>query len=112
MPAYYTPEIDHHAYARRVRRLSESELLFTITDCRQAITAMPDGPKAGYYQDEIHYCHAELERRRRGGRRDRSHAANAAAVAEAEAATLAELLDDPDAIVLDACPPEEATLSR
>lgn len=94
MPAYYAPEIDHAAYARRVRRLSESELLFTISDCRQVIAAMPDGPKAGYYQDEIHYAHAELERRRRGGRRDRSHAAQAAAVLEAEAAELASLLDE------------------
>lgn len=111
MPAYHVPQIDHAAYARRVRRLSEAELLYTIADAREALAAMPDGVKAGYYQDEIHYAHGELERRRRGGRRDRSHAAQAAAVAEAEAATLAAVLDDPDAIVLGPCSPEEATIS-
>lgn len=71
MPAYHAPQIDHAAYARRVRRQSEAELLFTIADARQAIAAMPDGPKAGYYADEIHYANAELARRARGGRRIR-----------------------------------------
>lgn len=111
MPAYHAPQIDHAAYARRCRSRSEAELLFIVADCRAALAAMPDGDKAGYYQDEIHYAHAELERRRRGGRRGQSHAARAAAVAEADAATLAALLDDPDAIVLGPCRPEEATIS-
>jgi hypothetical protein len=35
----------------------------TIKDCREAIEAMPHGPKAGWYMDEIHYCAAELKRR-------------------------------------------------
>lgn len=117
MPAYaivsnYAGKVmDHLEYPRRCRRLSEAELLYTIADARESLAAFPDSANAGYYQDEIHYAAAELERRRRGGRRDRSHAANAAAVAEAEAATLAELLDDPDAIVLGPCRPEDATIS-
>jgi len=90
MPAYAAPEIDHAAYPRRCRRMSESELAFTIADARAALAAMPDGPKAGYYADEIHYAHAELARRGRGGRRDTrprllaadTHAADLAAVLE------------------------------
>jgi hypothetical protein len=54
---------------------------------------MPDGPKAGYYADEICYCADELERRRRGGRRDTTAAARMHAALEAEAAALAALLD-------------------
>lgn len=111
MPAYHVPQIDHAAYPRRCRRMSEAELRFTIADARAALAAMPDCAKASYYADEICYAADELERRRRGGRRDRSHAAQAAAAADAAAATLAEALDDPDAIMLEACPPEEATLS-
>jgi hypothetical protein len=94
MPAYAAPEIDHAAYARRCRRRSEAELLYIVADCRAALAAMPEGDKAGYYQDEIHYAHAELERRRRGGRRDMSHAARVHAALESEAASLAALIDE------------------
>jgi hypothetical protein len=80
-------EIDHAAYPRRCRRLSEAELLYIIADCRESLAAWPDCPNAGRYQDEISYAAAELERRRRGGRRARP------AAAEAAAAELAELLD-------------------
>ncbi len=91
MPAYAAPEIDHASYPRRCRRMSEAELAFTIADARAALAAMPDGPKAGYYSDEIHYAHAELERRRRGGRRDTRPAQLAA---DAHAADLAAVLED------------------
>lgn len=111
MPAYHVPQIDHAAYPRRCRRLSDAELAFTIADARAALAAMPDGAKASYYADEICYAANELKRRRRGGRRDRSHAAQAAAIADAQAATLAAVLDDPDAIVLGPCSPDDATLS-
>jgi len=69
MPAYYAPQIDHAAYPRRCRTMSDAELMFTMADCRSALDAMPDGPKAGYYADEINYCADELQRRSRGGRR-------------------------------------------
>lgn len=86
-------EIDHAAYPRRCRRLSEAELLYIIADCRESLTAWPDSPNAGRYQDEISYAAAELERRRRGGRRDRTQAAVSALVREAAAEELARLLD-------------------
>ena len=97
MPAYavisnYAGKvIDHRDYPLRCRRLSEAELLYTIADARESLAAWPDSPSAGYYQDEISYAAAELERRRRGGRRDKSPAAVAAAVREA---AMAELLDE------------------
>lgn len=88
MPAYHVQHIDHAAYPRRCRRMSDAELHFTIADARAALAAMPDGVKAGYYADEICYAADELERRRRGGRRDLvglaadTHAASLAAVLE------------------------------
>jgi hypothetical protein len=57
-------EIDHREYPRRMRGLTEEALRFTITDAKEALAAMPDSPKAGYYQDEIHYASMELKRRR------------------------------------------------
>lgn len=57
-------EINHAAYQRKVRELSEESLKFIIQDARKAIEAMPEGPKAGYYADEINYCASELHRRR------------------------------------------------
>lgn len=86
-------QLDHAAYPRRCRRLSEAELLYIIADCRESISAWPDSPNAGRYQDEIHYAAAELERRRRGGRRDRTQADVSALVREAAAEELARLLD-------------------
>jgi hypothetical protein len=38
-------------------------LKYIIEDCKAALDALPDSPKAGQYQDEIHYCVAELRRR-------------------------------------------------
>lgn len=69
MPAYHVPKIDHAAYPRRCRTMSDAELMFTIADAKSALAAMPDGAKASYYADEICYAADELERRRRGGRR-------------------------------------------
>jgi hypothetical protein len=57
-------EIDHAAYQRKVRKMSELSLKFIIKDATEAINANPDGPKAGYYADEINYCCDELHRRR------------------------------------------------
>jgi hypothetical protein len=55
--------MDHAAYMRKVKKMSESELEYTIQDCREVIAAMPDGENVGYYTDEILYCHGELKRR-------------------------------------------------
>lgn len=56
-------EIDHAAYQKKVRSMTDSELRFTIKNANEAMAAMPDGPKAGYYADEVNYCSKELHRR-------------------------------------------------
>jgi hypothetical protein len=66
-----TREIDHAEYPRRCRRMTDAELAYTISDCRESLTAWPDSPNAGRYQDEISYAAAELARRDRAGRRSR-----------------------------------------
>jgi hypothetical protein len=58
-------EIDHAEYQQKCKLMTNEQLRFTIYDARAAIKAMPDNPKAGYYQDEIHYCAMELKRRER-----------------------------------------------
>ena len=94
MPAYavlsnYAGKLmDHAEYPRRCRRRSDAELLFVIADARAAHDANPDNPNAGYYLDEINYCADELNRRRKGGRRETPPAMPAAV--------------DPDAVILDA----------
>ena len=44
----------------------DSSLKYIIQDCTNALDAMPENPKAGQYQDEIHYCASELRRRQQG----------------------------------------------
>lgn len=61
-----SPEIDHNRYPQWIKGKSAAELAWTIKDCREALQANPQNPKAGYYQDEIHYCAMELQRRRDG----------------------------------------------
>ena len=93
MPAYHAPQIDHASYPARCRRMSDAELHFTIADCRSALDAMPDGPKAGFYADEICYAADELARRSRGGKRRRPTTDEIAAAAAAAAWDLAADLD-------------------
>jgi len=59
------PQLDHKAYPRTLRKKSDTTLRSIIKDCQAALKAMPDTPKAGWYQDEIHYCGMELKRRNR-----------------------------------------------
>lgn len=49
---------------KKVKTLSEDSLRFIIKDCQEALTAMPNSPKAGWYADEISYCSMELTRRK------------------------------------------------
>jgi hypothetical protein len=56
-------QIDHAEYQKKVKRMTVEELKYTVRDCREAIDAHPEGHKAGYYQDEIHYCAGELRKR-------------------------------------------------
>jgi len=59
-----TQAIDHAAYQAWVKTLSDEALFHIIRDARQAEVAMPDGPKAGYYADEVNYCASEVASRR------------------------------------------------
>lgn len=83
-----TKHIDHNAYPKLCRRRSDAELRFIIADCQATLAAWPDQPNHGYYADEINYCADELNRRRKGGRRETAPAMPAAI--------------DPDALILDA----------
>jgi dTDP-4-amino-4,6-dideoxygalactose transaminase len=56
-------QINHGEYMKKVKTLTEESLRYIIKDCQEAITAMPNGEKAGYYADEINYCAMELSRR-------------------------------------------------
>ena len=56
-------EIDHAAYTAKVKTKTVAELNYIIADARAAILANPNGPKAGYYADEISYAAAELRDR-------------------------------------------------
>ena len=56
-------ELNHTEYRKIVKRKTYESLVYTIKDAREAMNAMPEGPKAGFYMDEIHYCAAELRRR-------------------------------------------------
>lgn len=58
-------QIDHSKYQKKVRKMTDASLKFVIKDCKEALEANPEGPKAGYYTDEIHYCAGELHRRGR-----------------------------------------------
>ena len=63
-----TVAINHTAYQKKVRSIETASLQFIIRDCQEAIRANPNGPKAGYYADEINYCSMELRRRQDAGR--------------------------------------------
>lgn len=57
-------QINHSDYQKKVKTLSIESLRFIIRDCQEAINAMPNNPKNGFYQDEIHYCVMELNKRK------------------------------------------------
>jgi hypothetical protein len=59
--------IDHVNYPKKLKTKSDDELRFIIKDAQEAMKAMPDGPKAGYYADEVNY--ASMELRKRGQKR-------------------------------------------
>ena len=55
-----TTVIKHAAYQASLITKSSNELRFIIADATSAMTAMPDGHKAGYYADEVNYCGMEI----------------------------------------------------
>ena len=56
--------IDHIEYPKALKRKPDAALFFIMNDAHEAMTANPEGHKAGYYADEINYCADELARRR------------------------------------------------
>jgi hypothetical protein len=61
---FATKFIDHSAYSKKVKKMTEAELLFTIKDCKEVLAVWNDHPNNGYYSDEICYCSTELHRRK------------------------------------------------
>ena len=57
-------EINHGEYQEKMRTKSVMELMFIIKDAQAAAMSMPEGPKAGYYLDEVNYAAMELRKRR------------------------------------------------
>ncbi len=55
--------IDHTNYPKTLKAKSDDSLRYIIADCKATLEANPNGSKAGYYMDEIHYCAMELKRR-------------------------------------------------
>lgn len=58
-----TKQMDHAAYMKKVRGMSEEALRFTIRDAKAAMAANPHNDNNSYYADEVSYCAMELERR-------------------------------------------------
>jgi hypothetical protein len=63
MSSSESTQIDHGEYPLRIMSASAAALRYTISDAQQAISACPNGHKAGYYADEVHYCAMELKHR-------------------------------------------------
>jgi hypothetical protein len=55
--------MNHAQYQKSLKTKSDESLLFIIKDCREALTANPNNPKANHYSDEICYCSMELSKR-------------------------------------------------
>jgi hypothetical protein len=55
--------MDHGAYMKKVKRMTEAELTFVAKDALEAANAFPEGENAGYYLDEALYCQQELAAR-------------------------------------------------
>ncbi len=58
------PQLNHTEYMKKVKTLSDDSLLFIIKDANEAMAAMPDNPKNGWYADEVNYCSMEISRRK------------------------------------------------
>ena len=52
--------INHIEYPKSLKIKSDDSLRYIMKDAHEAMTANPDGSKAGYYADEINYCANEL----------------------------------------------------
>ena len=54
----------HSEYIAKAKKMSSDQLLFIARDCKAAMAANPENPKAGQYADEMLYCMNELASRR------------------------------------------------
>ena len=57
--------LNHTEYLKKIKKYTEAQLRYIIQDATEALQALPNGHKAGWYQDEIHYCAMELTRRKK-----------------------------------------------
>lgn len=57
-----TKMTNHRLLMSWVENLEVSSLNHILTDCRNAVEAMPDNPKAGHYTDTAHYIGMRLTR--------------------------------------------------
>jgi hypothetical protein len=53
----------HAEYQEHLKSKQDTELRHIIADAGKAMRANPDGPKSGYYADEVSYAAMELIRR-------------------------------------------------
>ena len=53
----------HKNYIANTKTMPKQSLRFVIADCKEALKANPETPKAQQYQDEILYCIKELRSR-------------------------------------------------
>ncbi len=58
-----TKKMDHAAYQAKCRAMTAEALRYIAKDAAEAARALPMGPNAGYYLDEVNYCGMELRRR-------------------------------------------------
>lgn len=57
-------QLNHCEYMKKVKTISTESLNYIIQDCKEALKNFPNGEKSGWYQDEIHYCVMELNKRK------------------------------------------------
>lgn len=55
--------MNHTEYQERIAKLPSAALRYVAKDAQETLAAMPDGPNAGYYADEVCYCADELAKR-------------------------------------------------
>lgn len=57
----HTRQTNHSALQSIANKASWQTCIEVIKQCKEALRAMPDNPKAGHYQDEIHYYSMRLQ---------------------------------------------------
>lgn len=66
-----TKQMRFAEYEERILGLPSIALRFIISDATEAIAALPEGPNASYYSDEIMICGQELTRRMKPNKTNR-----------------------------------------